>query len=86
MQYFILIQLFGDLGETLGGAIYFMIQLISFTGIFMIVFGLFEGFVNGKWKYGYFLTAIIIFGLVGIEPAIDLFTNGFPNLTNLFGF
>ncbi len=85
MLYFILDQFFGDLGETLGGALYFFLQLISFTGLFMIVFGLFEGFVLHQWKYQYFLLAIIIIGLVGIDPAIDLLTNGFPNLTNLIG-
>ncbi len=85
MLCFILDQLFGDLGGTLGTALYFFIQLISFTGIFMIVFGLFEGFVLQKWKYGYFLLAIIIIGLVGIDPAIELIANGFPNLTSLLG-
>ncbi len=85
MLCFLLGQFLGNLSETLGKALYFMIQLISFTGIFLIVFGLFEGLVLGKWKYGYFLTAIIVIGLVGIDPAIDLITNGFPNIFEFLG-
>ncbi len=85
MLCFILDQFLGDLGETLGAGLYFILQLISFTGIFIIVFGLFEGFVLHQWKYQPFLLAIIIIGLVGIDPAIDLIANGFPNLTSLFG-
>ncbi len=80
---FILDQFFGDISQTLGAALYFIFQLVSFTGIFLIAFGLFEGLVLKQWKYQYFLLAIIAIGLVGIDPAIDLLANGFPNLTNL---
>ena len=85
MLSYILDQFLGNLSDTLGEALYFIIQIISFTGIFLIAFGLFEGLVQGKWKYGYFLTAIIVIGLVGIDPAIDLLTNGFPNLFDFLG-
>ena len=80
MQYYLLEHFLGNLSNTLGLALYFIIQIISFTGLFLIAFGLFEGFVLGKWRYGYFLTAIIVIGLVGINPAIDLVVKGFPNI------
>ncbi len=85
MLCFILDLFLGDLSETLGATLYFLIQIISFTGIFLIVFGLFEGLVLHKWSYQSFLLAIIVIGLVGFDPAIDLLTNGFPNLTSMIG-
>ncbi len=80
MLYFILEPLIQDLGGTLGGVIYLLLECISFTGIFILIFGLFQGIVLQKWKYSEFLIGVIIIALVGVEPAWVLLTQGFPTL------
>ncbi len=80
MPFFILDQLARNLGGALGETLYFLLECISFAGLFIIIFGLFQGIVLQKWKYSEFLMGVIIIALVGIEPAWVLLTQGFPTL------
>ncbi len=80
MLYFILDTLIQELGGMLGDALYFLLECISFTGIFILIFGLFQGIVLQKWHYSEFLIGVIIIALVGVEPAWVLLTQGFPTL------
>lgn len=81
MLYFILDQMVRNLGGALGEALYFLLECVSFAGLFIIVFGLVQGLVLEKWHYSEFLIGIIVIGLVGIEPAWILVTQGFPSLS-----
>ncbi len=79
MLYFILDPLVQNMGGVLGGVLYFLLGCISFAGIFIIIFGLFQGFVLEKWHHTYFLIGVLIIALVGVEPAWVLLTQSFPN-------
>ncbi len=81
MLCFILDQIVRNLGGTLSETLYFLLACVSFAGLFIIIFGLFQGLVLGKWHYSAFLIGIIVIGLVGIEPAWVLLTQGFPNFS-----
>jgi len=84
MLCFILDQVTSDLGGTLAQLLYFMLELASFAGIFILLWGLVSGLVLNKWSYNYFLMGIIILGVVGPGPAWTLMTQGFPNFSTLF--
>ena len=77
MLSFILDQMVRDLGGVLGATLYFLLECVSFAGLFIIIFGLFQGIVLQKWHYSEFLIGALIVGLVGVEPAWILLTQGF---------
>ena len=77
MRFFILDQMVRNLGGALGETLYFLLECLSFAGLFIIIFGLFQGIVLQKWHYSEFLIGVLIIGLVGVEPAWILLTEGF---------
>ncbi len=80
MLFFILDPFIQQLGGAIGGVLSLLLGCISFTGIFILIFGLFQGFVLQKWHYSEFLIGALIIALVGVEPAWILLTQGFPTL------
>ena len=84
MLYQLLDQLTNNVGSSLGEFMYFMLELASFSGIFILLWGLVSGLVLNKWKYSDFLLGIIILGVVGPGPAWTLMTQGFPDFSSMF--
>ena len=83
MSFFILDQLSQDAAGVLGQVLSFMVEIASFAGIFILIWGLVSGLVLNKWSYNYFLIGIIIIGFVGVVPAWNLITHGFPDISSM---
>jgi len=83
MAFFLLDGLINGAQGFLGAVFTLLVQIISFAGLFILVFGLFQGFVLEKWHYSEFLLGIVIMVLVGPLPGIALIAGQVPDFSNL---
>jgi hypothetical protein len=79
MLFFLLDGLIDQGSGFLADVFTFILQLVSFTGLFILIFGLFQGFVLEKWHHSEFLIGIVIMILVGPMPGIALITGNVPD-------
>ena len=79
MLFFVLDALIDQGSGFLADVFTFILQLVSFAGLFILVFGLFQGFVLEKWHHSEFLIGIVIMILVGPLPGIALITGNVPD-------
>ncbi len=79
MLFFLLDPLINGADGFLGAVFTFIVQLISFAGIFIIAFALVQGFVLEKWHQSEFLVGIVIMVLAGPMPGIEFIMGNFPD-------
>ncbi|OLS13967.1 MAG: hypothetical protein RBG13Loki_2418 [Promethearchaeota archaeon CR_4] len=79
MLFFLLDPLVNGAQGLIGAIFTFILQLVSFAGLFILIFGLFQGFVLERWRYSEFLVGIVIMVIVGPLPGIALITGNIPD-------